>query len=82
MLIFFEALALRVRYLDQMDKALSLSMRVQYSLDIRRSVESHNMPQGIGFCRSIDELLVDSDVRFRVYKSGLWTKKTDVARLK
>jgi hypothetical protein len=67
-LFFFEALALRVRYLDRMDKVLSLSKYVRYSFDIRQSVESRNMPQGTESCRSIDELLVDSDVRLRVYK--------------
>ena len=45
-LFFSEALALIVRYLDQIDKALNLFIRAQYSFDIRQSVESHNIPQG------------------------------------
>jgi hypothetical protein len=66
--VFFEALASIVRYLDRIDKALNLSMRAQYSFDIRQSVESRNIPQGTESCRSKHEPLVDSDVRFRVYK--------------
>ena len=43
-------------------------MRAQYSFDIRQSVESHNMPQGTESYQSKYEPLVNSDVRFRVYK--------------
>jgi hypothetical protein len=43
-------------------------MRIQYSFNIRQSVKSRNMPQEIESCQSINELLVDSDVRLRIYK--------------
>ena len=67
--VSFEALDERVRRSDQIDKALILSKHFQYSFDIRRSVESRNMPQGTVFCQSILKLLVDSDVRFHVYRA-------------
>jgi hypothetical protein len=52
--------------LDQIEEVLSLSIRIQYSFDIRQVVGFRNTPQGTGSYQSINELLVDSNVRSRV----------------